>query len=271
MKRNTHLFDLYWEDILVAKVLPYLTIRECFNFRCVSRTCLQIINMYLAKLKTLKLVNDGFSPHTFTVFVETCSRLRVLNLSRCASVTDAELIPMLRHNVALTHLNLSMCQNVSAKCLQPVILYCNNLRILKLSKCSWLTTGAVEALALHQGKLEDVDLSYCVSISESCILIFIKKFRLIKTLNLEGNRQVTDKCLYALAKYSLQLRFLNLGGCLEISDKGVRALAQNQILEGLLVRGCTKVTENSLRLMRNRVHLDRRPTEPVAVPIYIQI
>lgn len=67
MKRNTQLFDLYWEDILVTKVIPNLTLRECFNFRCVSKTCLQIINMYFAKLKSLKLMNKGFSPHTFSV------------------------------------------------------------------------------------------------------------------------------------------------------------------------------------------------------------
>lgn len=71
MKRNTHILDLYWEDILVSKILPYLTIRECFNFRCVSKTCLQIINMYFAKLKSLKLMNKGFSPHAFNV---KCSR-----------------------------------------------------------------------------------------------------------------------------------------------------------------------------------------------------
>lgn len=69
MKRNTQLFDLYWEDILVSKVLPHLTIRECLSFRCVSKTCLQIINMYFAKLKSLKLMNKGFSPHTFRVSI----------------------------------------------------------------------------------------------------------------------------------------------------------------------------------------------------------
>lgn len=67
MKRETEIFDLYWEDILVAKILPYLTLRECFNFRCVSKTCLQIITIYFSKLKSLKLMNKGFSPHTFSV------------------------------------------------------------------------------------------------------------------------------------------------------------------------------------------------------------
>lgn len=246
MKRTTQIFDLYWEDILVARILPYLTIRECFNFRCASKTCLQIIDMYFSKLKSLKLMNKGFSPHTFRVsnvpvwltadiqllcrwnpfifqvFTDTCTRLNVLNLSRCSSVTDADLIPMLLQNPGLVNLNLSQCKNLSAKCLQPVILYCNNLRTLKLAKCSWLTTGAMEALALHQSKLEDVDLSHCLCISESCILIFIKKFKCLKILNLEGNRQVSDKCLYALAKYSTSLKLLNLGGCSDITDKGVR-------------------------------------------------
>lgn len=66
-KRNTQLFDLYWEDIIVAKIIPLLTIQECFIFRSVSRTCLQIVNMYFSKLKSLKLMNKGFSPHTFNV------------------------------------------------------------------------------------------------------------------------------------------------------------------------------------------------------------
>ncbi|CAH2043150.1 unnamed protein product, partial [Iphiclides podalirius] len=170
--------------------------------------------MYLAKLKSLKLHNKGFSPHTFSVFAKNCTRLSLLNLSRCA----------------------------------------------------------LEALALHQSKLEDVDLAYCLSLSENCILIFIKKFRELRTLNLEGNKQVTDKCLYTISKYSTALRHLNLGGCCEITDKGIRALAVHcKNLEGLLVRGCTKVTENSLRLMRTNVQLDRRPAEPIPLPIYVQI
>ncbi|XP_063365289.1 F-box/LRR-repeat protein 15 [Cydia amplana] len=271
MKRNTHLFDLYWEDIIVTYVLPYLTIRECFNFRCVSKTCLQIVNLYFTKMKALKLINQGFSPHTLSVFAINCSKLTVLNLTRCSTVTDADLIPVLRQNVNLVNLNLSWCNNLSAKCLQPVILYCNNLRTLKLARCLWLTTGAMEALALHQSMLEDVDLSHCVTISESCILIFIKKFRLLRTFNLEGC-QITDKCLYAMSKNSIVLRMLNLVGCSDITDKGIRALALHcPMLEGLLVRGCTKVTETSLQLMRPRVKMDRRAVDPVPMPIYIQI
>lgn len=69
MKRDTQLFDLYWEDILVAKVLPHLTLKECFTFRCVSKTCLQITDMYFAKLKSLKFMKNEFSPHTFSVSV----------------------------------------------------------------------------------------------------------------------------------------------------------------------------------------------------------
>lgn len=71
MKRNTQLFDLYWEDILVAKIMPYLSMKDCFNFRCASKTCLKIINMYFAKLKCLKLLNKGFSPHSFNVSSST--------------------------------------------------------------------------------------------------------------------------------------------------------------------------------------------------------
>lgn len=67
MKRDIKFFDLFWEDILVCKVLPYLSLRDCTNLRCVSRNCAQIVNMYFAKMKSLKLMNKGFSPHTFNV------------------------------------------------------------------------------------------------------------------------------------------------------------------------------------------------------------
>lgn len=245
MKRNTHFFDLFWEDIIVSNILPYLTIRECFHFRCVSKTCVQIVNIYLTKIKTLKLMNNVFPRHAFSVSVlfyftielpvewfnvfwffqvlaATCSRLHVLNLSRCGTLTDADLIPLLRKNIHLVNLNLSQCNSLSAKCLQPVILFCNDLKTLKLARCMWLTTGAMEALALHQNNLEDVDLSHCITISESCILIFIKKFKHLRTFNLEGNKQITDKCLYAMSKNSPALRMLNLGGCSDITDKGIR-------------------------------------------------
>lgn len=66
-KRNTQLFDLYWEDIIVSQVLPYVSIPDCCSFRCVSKTCLQIVNIYFARLKSLKLFNKGCSPQTFKV------------------------------------------------------------------------------------------------------------------------------------------------------------------------------------------------------------
>lgn len=66
-KMNTQFFDLFWEDIIVSHVLPYLSLNDCFNFRCVSKTCLQIIDIYFARLKSLELRIKGFSPHTFQV------------------------------------------------------------------------------------------------------------------------------------------------------------------------------------------------------------
>ncbi|CAH2244036.1 jg12137 [Pararge aegeria aegeria] len=250
--RNIHIFDLYWEDILVSKIMPYLSLEECFTFRCVSRTCLEIVNMYLAKLKSLKMMNKVFTPTTFEVLVLNCTKLRLLNFSVCDTITDTEIMSILSRNPGLITLNLNYCHTLTAKCLQPAILYCNNLRVLKLARCAWLTTGAMEALALHQSKLEEVDISYCVNISEGCVLIFIKKFRQLKTFNLEGNLQITDKCLYTISKYSNCLRLINVSSC-DITDKGVMALALHcQSLEGLVVRRCMKVTETSLRLMRNR-------------------
>lgn len=67
MNTNLHLFDLYWEDILVTRVLPFLSLRECFILRCVSKKCLQIVDMYFCNMKSLKLMNKGFSPRTFKV------------------------------------------------------------------------------------------------------------------------------------------------------------------------------------------------------------
>nr|XP_053611235.1 F-box/LRR-repeat protein 15 isoform X2 [Plodia interpunctella] len=185
MKRNTQLFDLYWEDILVSKIIPQLTIRECFNFRCVSKTCLQIINMYFSKLKSLKLMNKGFSPHTFGILkLGRCtwlttgamealalhqSKLEDVDLSYCVCISESCILICIKKFRHLKTVNLEGNKQITDKSLYALAKYSKSLKLLNLGGCCDITDKGVRALALHSHKLEGLLLRGCVKVTENSI------------------------------------------------------------------------------------------------------
>ena len=62
----TTLDTLPWEDILFPRLLPYLTIKDLYNFQFVCKKYLEIYKRYLVIMKTLDLsIKPDISPEYF--------------------------------------------------------------------------------------------------------------------------------------------------------------------------------------------------------------
>jgi hypothetical protein len=49
------LLQLFWNDILLQHVLPFLTLKDCFNLRATSKRCRELVNSYFAIVKDINI------------------------------------------------------------------------------------------------------------------------------------------------------------------------------------------------------------------------
>ena len=218
------LFDLSWEDVIIPRILKYLSLKELFALRCCSRTTKRLVEAAFERLNEINLSGNSTRniEAAFTVLGQHCRRLENLHLARCHWLTDKLLLTILAKNKRLKIVNLNECVNITPLALQPIIIECKDLRVLKLSKCQWLTTGAVDALTLHQSNLEEFDISHCAAIGERCLIIFFRKLNKLTILSLANTPSVTDQVLIQIGNYCRALEHINLVGCVAISDYGIQ-------------------------------------------------
>lgn len=218
------IFDLSWEDVIIPRILSYLSLKDLFNLRCCSQMSKRLVEAALETLIEINLSGNCSRnvELTFSVLGEHCRRLENLHLARCHWLTDDLLLPILAKNKRLKIVNLNECINITPLALQPIIIECKDLRVLKLSKCQWLTTGAVDALTLHQSNLEEFDISHCAAIGERCLIIFFRKLNKLTILSLANTPSVTDQVLIQIGNYCRALEHINLVGCVAISDYGIQ-------------------------------------------------
>lgn len=217
------LFDIAWDDVLFAKVLPLLSLRDLFNLRCCSRLSKNFVDNGFRRMRVLNLSgnNNRHIERGFQVVSRNSRNIRTVNLAKCSWLHDGLLSSFLQCNTKITRINLSECANITSASLQPIIIECKELTVLKLAHCNWLTIGAMEALTLHHSKIQELDISHCNSLNERCISVFLLNCRRLHTLSLAYLPSVTDNLLYSIAKNSKEIRHLNVIGCQMVTDRGI--------------------------------------------------
>lgn len=172
------LLQLSWDDILFQHVLPFLTLKDCFNLRSTCKLCRELVDSYFAIIKNINIsLLKTFNGPAFNVFVENCRSIRHINLAYCNWFEDKLLKRLFYNNEHLSYVNLSGCLGLTSACLQPLIFFCKDLKSLKLKNCHWVTVDCIEALTFHQNNLEEIDLTSCWDLGDESLIAFIKKFR----------------------------------------------------------------------------------------------
>ncbi|KAH7938436.1 hypothetical protein HPB49_023555 [Dermacentor silvarum] len=150
--------------------------------------------------------------------------LRCLNLSFCASVTDAGLKHAARM-LRLRELNLRSCDNISDLGLAYLAEGGSRISTLDVSFCD--KVGDQGLLHASQGlfQLRSLSLNAC-PVSDDGIGRVARSLGDLQTLHLGQCGRVTDKGLSLIADHLKQLRCIDLYGCIKITTVGLEKLMQ---------------------------------------------
>jgi bacterioferritin-associated ferredoxin len=149
----------------------------------------------------------------------SCRQLRVLLVPRNTQL-NSTMVAHIASISTLQKLDLEDCIQLSDTDLQHIATGNVELNELKVRACKNLTDRGIEFLAQGARKLSILDISWCP--------------------------QITDRGLLALAEHAKRLTSLNLRSCREVTDTGVRRIVQELPLQVLSIRGCVKLTDETV-------------------------
>lgn len=173
---TTTLFDIPWDDVLFQYILPLLPLQTLFQLRRVCTTSLQMIKEYFSKTKDINIARIGgkVTADAFHILTHENTNLVRLNLRNSkAWLTDALLIPVLKCNSRLQLLDLTNCTSVTNAVLQCVAVNCSGLRKLILRDCVWLSPEGVTVIGLYCKDLETIDFTGCWNVNDESLSVLI--------------------------------------------------------------------------------------------------
>lgn len=264
----TSVFELHWEDILIPKVLPYLSVKDLLLLRATSTEGRDVVRLFLENIRRLDLSSSAYSKFTVEAFqVVTISRnIRHLNLHGCSLrwLQDSVVVPTLIASPLLSFLDLSSCHGLTEGVIFALSTSdcAKQLKILKLSGCGWAGQEAMTTLFCATTALEHVDLTGCWGCGDasvtSALVLHNPNLKFLSLANIYGLR---DDGVEMLAKHSKRLESLDLRECYRLTNGSIFMLVEySPALKSLKVRGCRDVSETSLRRIIVRgIDLDVQP------------
>ncbi|XP_077406815.1 F-box/LRR-repeat protein 15 isoform X3 [Vanacampus margaritifer] len=248
------LLTLPWEDVLIARILSHLPLRQLVALQRVSKQFRTLIRLFLNKCPSFELVGLCIPKEAFHSLVKDNVVLRKLSLESCSSwLTDEELLPLLGRNQRLLTVDLSGCMGLTRHSLVALSLTCIHLRHLAVARCDFVDCPSLRSLADHCRALRSLDLSGCCRLKDDAICYLAKKCVRLTFLSLAVNENITSESVEEVAKNCRGLEHLDLSCCLRVSDQAIRTVAEYcPKLRSLKVKHCHHVSESSLEPLRKR-------------------
>jgi F-box and leucine-rich repeat protein GRR1 len=108
------------------------------------------------------------------LIIDHASRLRNLVLYKCTSLTDRGILSLLQLGKNLHYLHLGHCIEITDSSVVQLARHCIRLRYLDLASCARITDVSCVELGIHLEKLKRVGLVKCTNISDAGILGLVK-------------------------------------------------------------------------------------------------
>ncbi len=215
-----HMGDKFLPIINASAMRHTLTHLELHNVRIVKDGhCLQIAD---DRLSHVEVVGSLFCTFRVIKSFTNSRNLKVLKLSGCRALLDADVKDIVERQERLEDLHLRNCSKLTV----PEI-KCSTLKILNLERCNMLR-------GLNKIKCEsliNVDLSNCSSITNGEMEQFLKHNTKVERLYLEGCRGFTE-----IDIKSEILRELNLGMCMTMNKCKIIANALTSLELGMCMK-----------------------------------
>ena len=233
-KRETSkLFCLPWDDVLCAKVLIRLNLKEAYRIRRVCKQFYELSQLYLQKYcreMDFHLIGKRlrFDGEVFRRIVSHKDNLLRLNVEHCGLwLHDEDIEPVLVSNA-------------------------HSLRYLSTRSCTHLTETPFASLALMPN-LTHLDVSHCRDVPNDSVVRLGECTTSLINVNLSQCWFIKDDAISSIATHNPGLRELRVKNCFGVSDAAVVVVAR--CCAGLRVldtRGCWRITDVSVYEVRLR-------------------
>ncbi|XP_002128847.2 uncharacterized protein LOC100178899 [Ciona intestinalis] len=253
-------------DVLFPKILDFLSIKEVFLLREVSKKYQTTVDEYFMTCRKLQLAEHScdVTPEAFLLMTKKNNILQELNLNNSKHWLDDNLFlsvvckcPMLK-NVDITN-----CSRLTNRSLHTLASYCKFLTTLSIHGCHWIDKDTFKVVISSNRNLIDVDASGCWSLDDDCIITMASKCTNLKKLALVNVYPITDRSIESLALNCKHLTTLKVSGCWRITNTSIGKIGEYcKKLHLLHVKDCRDISESSLARLRVRNVVIDKPVPP---------
>ncbi|CAE1286682.1 FBXL2_20 [Acanthosepion pharaonis] len=183
------LLDLPWQDVLWTKVLPYLSISDCFYLRQVNKEYKKMIDDYFISCSKLDLTDVAD-------LSASCRQLTYLNLSGCTWLHNVGLVTIAYKCYFLEFLNINNCSNVTDEGIRTLVFHCQKMTTIKCKNVYQLTNYGVELMVKACPMMTKLDLRGCYRLTDRCIKLILEHGWNVRELKVKNCQSISEQSLF---------------------------------------------------------------------------
>ena len=214
LRISSNVFD---DEVLVTicrKFHGNLRILEIPNCVWITGEGLVASATLLTKLTHLDISGTSISDAELTLFVQTCTQLLSINLSKCRKVTDAGIMQVVKacRQIQRLLLNESTAYsgNVTDAGMASIALYSNDLEELKICFCPSVTDAGVQCVAEGCHNLKSLYITGCPGLSDAAVIAVANNCSTLERLTASQVVHLTSMSINRLLSQCRSLQCLQL-------------------------------------------------------------
>ncbi|XP_063712593.1 F-box/LRR-repeat protein 2-like [Symsagittifera roscoffensis] len=202
---------------------------------------------------------DKFNDACMTLIGQNLNRLIVINVLKCARVTDEGVTRVCEGCPLLETMCLSQIPHISDQSLLALGHNCPNIRNLELNSCAAITDVGFSHLTRNRTEehlLEKLDVEECNHLTDATLQNFAANCPYIREMILSHCDQITDEGIRALcesAGVQQCLEKIKLDNCPQVSDASLDFLCLCNNLKEIDLFDCQLITRPGIASLRARL------------------
>ena len=174
--------------------------------------------------------------------------LRVLDISMCSYLVDADLALAAQNCINVQTLILTNCWRLTDRSLAVISQRLTGLRSLNISHCPKINGSGFHDHKLL--KLESFNGSYCRNLNTAGILNLVARAQKIKTIVFRRCEGVTNRTVAAIAQHCVHLESIDLADGIQFTEGAVSRLVLNcKNLRSVNLRFCSGISDRGFSLI----------------------
>ena len=176
---------------------------------------------------------------------KVCSKLKRLNIKSQDTVTDNDIISLIKLNHDLKEIGIFGCRSLSKTFLIQMSAHCHNLQRISFTTCytdpcKYLTDAGFLSLISNNPNLEEVILAYPF-LSDASFKAMAQHCHKLRKISLTNAKYMTDKSIMALVSSNHDLEEIKFNACVLLTDASCKAIVEH----------CHKLRKICLKRMSN--------------------